>query len=151
MRSDFVDTMVVSKRSRDEEGVERASKYAKLEDDRIASPQVGANLVQVNGKTCTHEVAWPPGVEGSQLPPGNSAAPAAKEYAFPLDPFQQTAINSLETGKGDTGAHSTNTYPKLVSGCSSTSECAGHSVLVAAHTSAGKTVVAEYAFAMALR
>jgi len=32
-----------------------------------------------------------------------------------------------------------------------TTECAGHSVLVAAHTSAGKTVVAEYAFAMALR
>ncbi len=28
---------------------------------------------------------------------------------------------------------------------------AGHSVLVAAHTSAGKTVIAEYAFAMALR
>lgn len=28
---------------------------------------------------------------------------------------------------------------------------AGHNVLVAAHTSAGKTVVAEYAFAMALR
>lgn len=28
---------------------------------------------------------------------------------------------------------------------------AGHSVLVSAHTSAGKTVVAEYAFAMALR
>ena len=27
----------------------------------------------------------------------------------------------------------------------------GHSVLVAAHTSAGKTVVAEYAFGMALR
>jgi hypothetical protein len=30
-------------------------------------------------------------------------------------------------------------------------QCTGHSVLVAAHTSAGKTVVAEYAFAMALR
>ena len=28
---------------------------------------------------------------------------------------------------------------------------AGHSVLVAAHTSAGKTVVAQYAFAMGLR
>jgi ATP-dependent RNA helicase DOB1 len=27
----------------------------------------------------------------------------------------------------------------------------GHNVLVAAHTSAGKTVVAEYAFAMGLR
>ena len=107
MRGDSVGRMVVSKRSRDEEGVERASKYAKLEDDRIASPQVGANLIQVNGKTCTHEVAWPPGVEGSQLPPGKFAAPAAKEYAFSLDPFQQTAINSLETGKGGTGAHST--------------------------------------------
>ncbi len=105
--------MVISKRSRDEEGGERSCKHAKLEDDRIASPQVGANLIQVNGKTCTHEVAWPPGVDGNQLPPGRSAAPAAKEYAFPLDPFQQTAINSLETGKGGTGAHSTACSPKL--------------------------------------
>ena len=110
-RCDSTGRMVVSKRSRDDAGGERASKHAKLEDDRIASPQVGANLIQVNGKTCTHEVAWPPGVEGSQLPPGNSAAPAAKEYAFPLDPFQQTAINSLETGKGGPGAHRT-TIPK---------------------------------------
>jgi len=112
VRCDFVGKMVVSKRSRNDEGGERASKYAKLEDDRIASPQVGANLIQVNGKTCTHEVAWPPGVEGSQLPPGRSAAPAAKEYAFPLDPFQQTAINSLETGKGGTRAHSTISLPE---------------------------------------
>ncbi|RMZ55556.1 hypothetical protein APUTEX25_000139, partial [Auxenochlorella protothecoides] len=50
--------------------------------------------------------------------------PMARQYPFTLDPFQQTAINCLE---------------------------AGHSVLVAAHTSAGKTVIAEYAFAMALR
>jgi ATP-dependent RNA helicase DOB1 len=48
----------------------------------------------------------------------------AKRYPFQIDPFQQIAINCME---------------------------AGHSVLVAAHTSAGKTVVAEYAFAMALR
>jgi ATP-dependent RNA helicase DOB1 len=48
----------------------------------------------------------------------------AREYPFQIDPFQQIAINCME---------------------------AGHSVLVAAHTSAGKTVVAEYAFAMALR
>lgn len=48
----------------------------------------------------------------------------AKTYPFQIDPFQQIAINCME---------------------------AGHSVLVAAHTSAGKTVVAEYAFAMALR
>jgi ATP-dependent RNA helicase DOB1 len=48
----------------------------------------------------------------------------AREFPFAIDPFQHAAINCLE---------------------------AGHSVLVAAHTSAGKTVVAEYAFAMALR
>ena len=53
-----------------------------------------------------------------------AAGPPAKEYPFKIDPFQQTSINCLE---------------------------AGHSVLVAAHTSAGKTVVAQYAFAMALR
>ena len=50
--------------------------------------------------------------------------PPAKTYPFQIDPFQQIAINCME---------------------------ANHSVLVAAHTSAGKTVVAEYAFAMALR
>lgn len=64
------------------------------------------------------------GREGSTLPPPASSRPSARQYRFKLDPFQQTAVNILE---------------------------AGHSVLVAAHTSAGKTVVAEYAFAMALR
>ena len=60
----------------------------------------------------------------------SSAAPAvlhrapAKVYPFTLDTFQQEAVNHIE--KGD-------------------------SVLVAAHTSAGKTAVAEYAIAKALR
>jgi ATP-dependent RNA helicase DOB1 len=58
------------------------------------------------------------------MPPPSRPGPPARSYEFKIDPFQQTAINCLE---------------------------AGHSVLVAAHTSAGKTVVAEYAFAMALR
>lgn len=48
----------------------------------------------------------------------------AKSYPFTLDPFQATAIACLERKE---------------------------SVLVAAHTSAGKTVVAEYAIAMAFR
>ena len=48
----------------------------------------------------------------------------AKEYKFTLDSFQQTAIECLERNE---------------------------SVLVAAHTSAGKTVVAEYAIAMSFR
>ena len=50
--------------------------------------------------------------------------PPAKVYPFTLDPFQQTAINYVEKNE---------------------------SVLVAAHTSAGKTVVAEYAIAKSLR
>lgn len=96
-----------------------------LGEDKIAPSATGINVVQGSqGKACTHEVSWPEGLEGSPLPPQPKAGRPAKEYAFSLDPFQQTAINCLE---------------------------AGHSVLVAAHTSAGKTVVAEYAFAMALR
>lgn len=48
----------------------------------------------------------------------------AKQYKFTLDPFQRTAVKTLESNE---------------------------SVLVAAHTSAGKTAVAEYAIAMAKR
>lgn len=48
----------------------------------------------------------------------------AKEYKFKLDVFQQEAVNYIE---------------------------ANESVLVAAHTSAGKTAVAEYAIAKSLR
>jgi superfamily II RNA helicase len=47
----------------------------------------------------------------------------AKEYPFPLDPFQSQAIGYIENDE---------------------------SVLVAAHTSAGKTAVAEYAIAKSL-
>ena len=47
-----------------------------------------------------------------------------KEYPFVLDPFQKEALRCIENSQ---------------------------SVLVSAHTSAGKTVVAEYAIAMSLR
>jgi ATP-dependent RNA helicase DOB1 len=50
--------------------------------------------------------------------------PPAKVYPFQLDPFQQTAVDCIERNE---------------------------SVLVAAHTSAGKTAVAEYAVAKSLR
>ena len=51
-------------------------------------------------------------------------AKPAREYKFKLDTFQQKAVDCLE---------------------------ARESVLVAAHTSAGKTAVAEYAIGMAMR
>lgn len=50
--------------------------------------------------------------------------PPAKTYPFKLDPFQVEAVKVLEKNE---------------------------SVLVAAHTSAGKTAIAEYSIAMAKR
>lgn len=50
--------------------------------------------------------------------------PPAKTYPFKLDPFQQQAVDYIERGE---------------------------SVLVAAHTSAGKTAVAEYSIALSLQ
>jgi len=62
--------------------------------------------------------------EGDEDTKESTTRPPAKTYPFTLDPFQQTAINYVEKNE---------------------------SVLVAAHTSAGKTVVAEYAIAKSLR
>lgn len=81
--------------------------------------------------TCKHEVSIPldyevpDGEEGMRklMDPPYPTNPARK-YPFTLDPFQRVAISCLERGD---------------------------SVLVSAHTSAGKTVVAEYAIAMGLR
>jgi ATP-dependent RNA helicase DOB1 len=66
--------------------------------DRVAQLPTGANMVEVNGKSCTHEVAWPPGEEGSPLPPPPRPGPPAREYPFTIDPFQQVAVNCLEAG-----------------------------------------------------
>lgn len=72
-------------------------------------------------EACTHEVAIYPGQELQPLHQPNG--PPAKTYSFTLDPFQREAILVIENNQ---------------------------SVLVSAHTSAGKTVVAEYAIAKSL-
>uniref|UniRef100_A0AAV1T181 Uncharacterized protein n=1 Tax=Peronospora matthiolae TaxID=2874970 RepID=A0AAV1T181_9STRA len=59
-----------------------------------------------------------------QATTGAAGKNPAKTYPFTLDPFQQQAVDFIE---------------------------AGESVLVSAHTSAGKTAVAEYAIAKSLR
>jgi ATP-dependent RNA helicase DOB1 len=71
---------------------------ARLGDDRVAAMPVGQNLIEVDGKSCTHEVCWPPGMAGSSEPPPRRAGPPAREFPFALDPFQQTAVNALEAG-----------------------------------------------------
>ncbi|KAF1739943.1 hypothetical protein MXB_3916, partial [Myxobolus squamalis] len=72
--------------------------------------------------SCTHEVAVSTGTECKPLVSASSAP--AKEYPFVLDDFQKQAILCIENGQ---------------------------SVLVSAHTSSGKTVVAEYAVAKCLK
>eukprot|EP00798_Chlamydomonas_sp_ICE-L_P020959 gene20959-27812_t len=78
---------------------EPSQKEPRLGDDIVAKLPVGANLVEFDGKACTHEVAWPPNAPpGSELPPPKKEGlPPAREYPFRIDPFQQTAINALET------------------------------------------------------
>lgn len=73
-------------------------------------------------EACLHEVAVPHDSEYIPLHPSQN--PPSRKYPFILDPFQKEAILCLENNQ---------------------------SVLVSAHTSAGKTVVAEYAIAMSLR
>lgn len=65
-------------------------------------------------ESCTHEVACPPGQ--SYIPLVARTADPAKTYPFALDPFQRESILCIDNNQ---------------------------SVLVSAHTSAGKTVVAE--------
>uniref|UniRef100_A0A1B6MD42 Helicase ATP-binding domain-containing protein n=1 Tax=Graphocephala atropunctata TaxID=36148 RepID=A0A1B6MD42_9HEMI len=73
-------------------------------------------------EACLHEVAVPPDEE--YVPLRVVTTKPAKEYPFILDPFQKEAIACVDNDR---------------------------SVLVSAHTSAGKTVVAEYAIARSLK
>ncbi|KAI0816866.1 antiviral helicase [Trametes gibbosa] len=71
-----------------------------------------------------HQVAVPPGYP--YIPIANHVPPEkpAREYKFVLDPFQEVSVHAIQRNE---------------------------SVLVSAHTSAGKTVVAEYAIAQCLQ
>lgn len=71
-----------------------------------------------------HQVALPPDYDYVPISQHVPPAEPARVWPFELDPFQKTSIASIERGE---------------------------SVLVSAHTSAGKTVVAEYAIAQCLK
>lgn len=113
-------------------GAGSAKPALQLDDDDAVEP---------SSKAIVHEFAEAPdsptgagtgagealgGAGAAQGDSATAAPPAkpAKEYKFELDPFQKESVACLERRE---------------------------SVLVSAHTSAGKTVVAEYAIAMALR
>ena len=71
-----------------------------------------------------HQVALPPDYQYVPISQHKAPETPARTWPFKLDPFQQVSIASIERGE---------------------------SVLVSAHTSAGKTVVAEYAIAQSLK
>lgn len=73
-----------------------------------------------------HQVALPPDLDYEYVPLSEHKSPAepARTWPFKLDPFQSLSVASIERDE---------------------------SVLVSAHTSAGKTVVAEYAVAQCLK
>ncbi|QRW07322.1 ATP-dependent RNA helicase DOB1 [Ceratobasidium sp. AG-Ba] len=71
-----------------------------------------------------HQVALPPGYPYVPIKSHIPPEKPAREYPFTLDPFQQLSVYAIDRDE---------------------------SVLVSAHTSAGKTVVAEYAIAKCLR
>ncbi|KAD6794857.1 hypothetical protein E3N88_05753 [Mikania micrantha] len=100
-------------------------------DAEIKNQEPATKKQRVVARTCVHEVAVPNGYTSSndETIYGSLSDPAyngkmAKTYPFVLDPFQQISVSCLERKE---------------------------SVLVSAHTSAGKTAVAEYAIAMAFR
>lgn len=71
-----------------------------------------------------HQVALPPDYNYIPISEHKSPEVPARKWPFTLDPFQKVSIASIEREE---------------------------SVLVSAHTSAGKTVVAEYAIAQSLK
>lgn len=71
-----------------------------------------------------HQVAIPPSYPYVPISQHKPPEDPARVWPFTLDPFQQVSVNSIQREE---------------------------SVLVSAHTSAGKTVVAEYAIAQSLK
>eukprot|EP00249_Psilotum_nudum_P015142 c25185_g1_i1 orf=109-2382(+) len=120
------------KRKKAEEEASAVSRAAqKRPKEKLPSPEPSEQLIRISSGEakesidCLHEVSYPAGYEVPLTRSSRSeSSKAAKEYPFTLDPFQREAIDCLECGE---------------------------SVLVSAHTSAGKTVVAEYAIAMSLQ
>ncbi|KAJ2074711.1 ATP-dependent RNA helicase mtr4 [Coemansia sp. S155-1] len=90
--------------------------------DTSAADKETGNLVLSH--SVRHQVAIPPDYSYVPLSQRPKIANPARTYPFELDPFQQASVQCIDSNE---------------------------SVLVAAHTSAGKTVVAEYAIAQCLR
>ncbi|KYR02109.1 DEAD/DEAH box helicase [Tieghemostelium lacteum] len=99
-----------------------------VDEDNLKRLNEIGGIITAGGtaKSCVHEVLFPPAYQNVDKDIFNPKEPhnPARTYPFKLDPFQQISVSCIERKE---------------------------SVLVSAHTSAGKTVVAEYSIAVALR
>ncbi|GMI37979.1 hypothetical protein TrRE_jg13434 [Triparma retinervis] len=102
------------------------SAETKQSPDNASNPNVKISTGTADDKSINSYTALPPSYNASDNSDSQQQTPAApaKTYPFTLDPFQQEAISYIDKNE---------------------------SVLVAAHTSAGKTAVAEYAVAKSLK
>ena len=99
------------------------------EQTREVAPSTGAQPSAETGKVVLshqvrHQVSLPPDYDYVPIAEHKAPEVPARTWKFELDPFQKVSIASIERSE---------------------------SVLVSAHTSAGKTVVAEYAIAQSLK
>jgi ATP-dependent RNA helicase DOB1 len=101
------------------------SAETKQSSDNAANPNEKISTGTADDKSINSFTALPPSYNASDNASSQQTPTApAKTYPFTLDPFQQEAISYIDKNE---------------------------SVLVAAHTSAGKTAVAEYAVAKSLK
>ncbi|XP_073685150.1 exosome RNA helicase MTR4 [Garra rufa] len=124
------DSPAVRKRDADNDGPDEMVLGKRQKLETVSAEEINLSELMPRVKVepvetvegCTHEVVLPEDDVYTPLKP--RVGKAAKEYPFILDPFQREAILCIDNNQ---------------------------SVLVSAHTSAGKTVCAEYAIALALR
>lgn len=100
-----------------------ADSFETEQEQEVAGVGDAAKPVVVSHQV-RHKVSIPPGYPYVPITEHKPPANPAKVWPFTLDPFQQLAVNAIQRSE---------------------------SVLVSAHTSAGKTVVAEYAIAQSLK
>ncbi|KAG0140493.1 hypothetical protein CROQUDRAFT_674629 [Cronartium quercuum f. sp. fusiforme G11] len=100
-----------------------ASRQVKAAAGFLPQPDITEGQEVTLSHQVRHQVAIPPTYPYVPISAHKPPVKPARSYPFTLDPFQRVSISSIERNE---------------------------SVLVSAHTSAGKTVVAEYAIAQCL-
>jgi ATP-dependent RNA helicase DOB1 len=120
----------LKRQRRDDEPEPIVTDDFETEQSREVAAAAGLQAQQEGGQAVVlshqvrHQVALPPDYDYVPISEHKPPQEPARTWPFTLDPFQQVSIASIQRNE---------------------------SVLVSAHTSAGKTVVAEYAIAQCLK